>query len=116
MSQSMTLEAPVQKVAKAGRQETAAIETAAPVVNQLTADEFDLGRAWSKIRNDAWLWPKVGVLLAAAFLPAYAIGWSLMNESAGVTIAIIPDMLAAGALLAGILGCVLFLDEDHAHA
>jgi len=77
----------------------------------LTADEMHFSKVWTKIRSDAYFWPKLAIVLAASFLPIYAIGWAATNESFGVTIAIIPDMLAAGALLAGILFGTVFLDD-----
>jgi hypothetical protein len=55
------------------------------------------------------------LVLAVVALPAiYAIGFAITNESFGVAIAIIPDMLAAIAAAWGILYCVMFLDaEEH---
>ena len=75
----------------------------------------DISWAWSKVRNDPWLLPKLFVLLFAASPAVFAIGYALANESIGVAIAIIPDMLAAGLMLAGILFCTLFFD-DESHA
>jgi hypothetical protein len=104
-----TLEAPVKTA-------VATPATIAPSRLPVTADTIDFSAIFAKIKNDPWLWAKLLVLAGCASPAAYAIGWSLTNESFGVSIAIIPDMLAAGALLIGILGCTLFFDEDHTHA
>lgn len=75
------------------------------------------GSAWSKVRNDPWLIAKLIVMFGASFPAVYAIGFAIKNESLGVAMAIIPDMVVAGVILAGIIGATMFFDDDeHAHA